>query len=349
MDRPYVSIIIPVLNTKPYLIKCLDSLLGQTIQNIEIICVDNGSTDGSLELLRRYEKNNQNIIVIEHPPIGRLGGARNAGIEIANGEFIGFVDSDDFVSESMFNELYSAACETTSELAICNVTIFFQKDNRSITAHPKQWLQRDSGFNILDRPKLLRNLTCWNKLYSSKLISRLNLRFPEGSFHEDQFFVTKAMISARKIVALPESHYFYRKQREGAISLYQDDTSLHIFTVMRTLSSSLKDLLVLNEYSDLLSELKCSRYLQLFHLTGRRFKYQFFTKMSGELRQMSFSKVPKLLTPSEMREISVINNTNFAFYRYFLAIRKIYGSLRKKGFRKNWTLWIKKINAGVFS
>ncbi len=162
--RPNVSVVIPVFNTAPYLKQCLDSLLSQTLNNIEIICVDNGSTDDSLNILKEYGDKHDNIVILVHPE-GRQAGARNAGMDVANGTYIGFVDSDDFVSADMFQRLYDAAQATNASVSVCNVTAFNDKGSYNSAMLPNEYFSVDGGFHIIEKPQLLRNTTACNKLY----------------------------------------------------------------------------------------------------------------------------------------------------------------------------------------
>ena len=117
---PKVSIIIPVFNAEKYLEKCLDSLVNQTLEDIEIICIDDGSTDNSLEILKTYEQKDKRIKVLQQTN-KKQGAARNYGIREAIGEYIGFVDSDDWAELDMFEKLYNKAISTDSDITMCKV------------------------------------------------------------------------------------------------------------------------------------------------------------------------------------------------------------------------------------
>ena len=121
---PKLSVVVPVYNVENYLSKCLDSILKQTLEDIEIICVNDGSTDGSANILQDYKKKDPRIIVLEQENQG-LGAARNTGIRTARGEYIGFVDSDDFIEPTMYEKLYEKACKFQLDIVLSLFLQFF--------------------------------------------------------------------------------------------------------------------------------------------------------------------------------------------------------------------------------
>ncbi|MDR2160688.1 MAG: glycosyltransferase, partial [Desulfovibrio sp.] len=148
-EYPKVSVIIPVYNTEPYLRRCLDSVCGQTLREIEIICVNDGSTDGSLEILREYAQKDSRVKVIELEENKGAGAARNAGIDAARGEYIGFVDSDDYVDLDFYETLYVKAQETQAEvvkgadweLITSDGIVIIENVNAEIRLHPTLFKQ----------------------------------------------------------------------------------------------------------------------------------------------------------------------------------------------------------------
>ena len=135
MKTPLVSVLIPVYNVEKYLSRCLDSLINQTLTDIEIICVNDGSTDDSLKILRQYQEKDNRIVIVDKKN-GGLPSARNAGLDRARGQYVGFVDSDDYVEPSMFETLYKTAKKKNSEVVICGAQIFPE------TPRATDWLYR---------------------------------------------------------------------------------------------------------------------------------------------------------------------------------------------------------------
>lgn len=327
MVLPLVSIIVPVLNTHLYVEQCLDSLLSQTLREIEVICVDNGSTDGSFDLLTKYARSYPNVLALQHPH-GRQGGARNAGIGLAKGEFIGFVDSDDFVSTSMFEKLYCAGIRRRADIVVCNFQVFFDKDDFGSLGLPLDLLSVEEAFSVGKRPKLLRNLTIWNKLYSRRLITNHSLSFPISVFHEDQFFAVAAYLSAKRIACIPEALYYYRKMRPGSVNEYRGPDCMHLFQVMEKTTRFVECSGVQTSTKALLVETKALKYMELFETSGRAFKREFFQRMKSELKGVEIGLPPRILSRPERRKFLVAQRCGYNTFRLFLMLRRIYAYLR---------------------
>lgn len=328
MTPPLVSVIIPVLNTRPYVQQCLDSLTAQTLRPIEIICVDNGSTDGSYEYLVDYAKAHSNMIVMKHIE-GRQGGARNAGIEIARGHYIGFVDSDDFVSPDMFRKMYEVAEADTAQVVVCNTQYYHIESGYGRNSLPESVLDNDSPAPIQQRPKLLRNLTICNKLFSRELIERHGIRFPQGYYHEDQFFVIAAMMSASRISTIPKPLYFYRKGRTGSVSEYRGPDCLHIFSIMDKVVSFVDHHQKCSLLNEIIREVKVMKLLQIYQLAGPAHRRSYFTEMKKQLKAADLGNSYLLLSHSERREYQLVCHSGYLIFNLYLALRVKYGELRK--------------------
>ncbi len=324
MNQTIVSVIMPVLNTKPYLRQCLDSLFSQTLHEMEIICVDNGSTDGSYELLQEFALTHPNMTLLQHTE-GRQGGARNAGIERATGEYIGFVDSDDIVAPTMFQSMYDTAKAENADMAICNIELFYE-DNQSPRLHlPADLLAGGEVISIQQRPRLLRNLTICNKIFRRDFIYNHHIRFPVGIFHEDQFFVITAFLSSERIVTESEALYFYRRGRPGSVNEYRGSDSMHIFHVMQTVSDFIETKGMDKSVKMLVDEVKTQRYLSLYSTTNNTSRREYFERMRKEFQHLDISTKPQMLTPSELREFEIVRRHGYTAYNLFLEVRDIYG------------------------
>lgn len=212
--KPLISIIVPVYNVKQYLDECVQSIINQTYKNLEIILVDDGSTDGCSKLCDDWVAKDSRIRVI-HKQNGGLSDARNAGMQIASGELIGFVDSDDYISNDMYELLYANMCQNNSDISACGVEMFYEDGSPSKSLTPK-------GETVLDTVEAVRKLInesvikqpVWYKLYKRKLIE--DILFPVGKCHEDVFWSYKAIGNAKIISIFDKPCYFYR-QRSGSI------------------------------------------------------------------------------------------------------------------------------------
>ncbi len=199
IEIPLISLIVPVFNVEKYLKRCLDSLISQSYKNIEIILIDDGSTDESGKICDRYAKEHSNIIKVLHQENQGLSMARNAGLDIAIGEYIGFVDSDDYVEPKMFERLYNNLLESNADISVCS----FFEDNVDETnilrveLNDKIITNFDAVKNIADQYTGYAFVVMWNKLFKKKLFDKI--RFPIGKIHEDQFIIHKLYYLSNKI------------------------------------------------------------------------------------------------------------------------------------------------------
>ncbi len=215
MKQPLVSVIIPVYNTKRYLKTCVESVLNQTYKELEIVLVDDGSTDGSDKMCNEYQKKDDRIIVI-HKPNGGLSSARNRGLDICTGEYVTFVDSDDYIDSDFIEYTVELAKKHNAKLAVC------AHNEKNEHGKPKNFGkgQEEACFKTdecLERMLLEKGFmvsTC-SKLYQTKLFK--DVRFPVGKLHEDVGVTYKLILKCPKIAYGPEPKYTYF-QRKGSIT-----------------------------------------------------------------------------------------------------------------------------------
>lgn len=202
-----VSVIIPVYNTEALLPRCLESVVAQTLSDIEIICVDDGSTDGSLRLLNEWAARDSRIRVI-HQSNGRQGKARNAGMAIAKGEYIGFIDSDDYIPVEYFERLYEAAKEVDADMAICGIVKQKPLGNKRVIGFERNEVFNTAAekFTVCSCPP---NFHPVNKLYRREMLDSIELRFAEGVQYEDVMFVTRALAESGRLVTVADVWYCY--------------------------------------------------------------------------------------------------------------------------------------------
>ena len=218
-----VSIIVPVYNVEKYLKRCLDSLVNQTLKDIEIICINDGSTDGSLTILNEYVRNDDRIVVINQENSG-VSVARNNGIDVAKGEYVGFVDSDDWVSEDYFEKLYNFAIQNNAEIAVGSIIRLHKFNRRKFLTFDKAIVTSDINlkFELCDMPE---KSYVWNKIYKSSKLKEIGLKFEEGIVFEDCIFTPQALFYFDKMVTVPDSYYFYWR-RSNSIVKQKDEKSL---------------------------------------------------------------------------------------------------------------------------
>lgn len=201
---PKVSVIIPVFNTEKYLRKCLNSVCNQTLQDIEIICINDCSTDGSLEILREYAGKDIRIKLIELFENGGAAKARNIGIDIAEGEYLGFVDSDDFVDLDFYEKLYKKAVETGADAVKGKLYLYDINTNK---VYLEAWIDINDS---VKKNKANFYFTFTTAIYKSSLIKEYNIRFLEGLIHfEDPYFTIMAAIHYNKLEVIDDAKYYY--------------------------------------------------------------------------------------------------------------------------------------------
>ena len=205
-----VSVIVPVYNTEKYLKKCIDSLLAQTLEDIEIILIDDCSTDKSSKILTTYQKKNSHKIKVINNKINQGPAiSRNIGLDIASGEYIGFVDSDDYVAKDFYEKLLTA-CETTgSQIARTNIKLVCGKIELTSLGR-KCFCDNHVIVNPKEHPRYLvtENPCCTNKLFKRTILG--NNRFPEHLKWEDYPFTIPLIVSANQIAIVPEKNYYYQ-------------------------------------------------------------------------------------------------------------------------------------------
>ena len=212
-----VSVIVPVYNVYEYLSKCLDSLVNQTLKDIEIIVVNDGTKDDSESIIKKYLKKYKNIIYIKKENGGQ-GSARNEGIKHATGEYIGYVDSDDYIELSMYEKLYNKAIEENADIVICgsyNIT----GDKKEIEIDKKIFNDNKDAF--LGRPAV------WNKIYKKELITD-DIKFRSKVWYEDLDFSIKVLSKAKKISFVDEPLYNYIVRQGSTMNNSNIDRNLEI-------------------------------------------------------------------------------------------------------------------------
>lgn len=206
---PLITIVIPVYNVENYVEKCINSVCNQLYDNLDIILVDDGSTDSSGRICDRMAEQDSRIRVL-HTENKGLSAARNAGIDIARGSLIGFVDSDDWVEPDMYSFLYQLMAEHNADITVCSH--YVDKNGKQKCKMQRNELvvcNRDEAMELLMIDKLLHNYA-WDKLYKKELFD--GLRYPEGIIYEDIAFTFKVMYRVQKVVihAQPKYHYTVR-------------------------------------------------------------------------------------------------------------------------------------------
>ena len=220
---PKVSVIVPVYNVEKFLPRCLDSIINQTLKDIEIICVNDGSPDNCLSILEDYAKKDSRIKIINQENSGPSV-SRNKGILVAQGEYIGFVDSDDWLDLDFYEKLYAAAKESDADIAACGIKVYrkYSRVNYMLK------YTKEHCVNDLERKLYLCDVpeTCnvWNKIYRTTFIKNNNIEFEVGiNFGEDVSFTVEALYYSGNLVIVPATLYNYERRNVNSIVKTKSD------------------------------------------------------------------------------------------------------------------------------
>lgn len=210
-----VSIIVPVYNVEKYLRKCIDSLINQTLNDIEIICINDGSTDKSLKILKEYKNKDSRIILLNQENLGQSV-ARNRGIEIAKGEYLGFVDPDDWIDLDYYEKLYNAASTNDTDIAVGGIIRVTGIKKKKFLNFEKETLTDNTKlkFELCDVPE---KSYIWNKIYKTQKLKEINLKFEEGRIFEDCIFTPQALFFLGKMVTVPNTYYYYLRRGNSTV------------------------------------------------------------------------------------------------------------------------------------
>ena len=224
---PKFSIIIPVYNVEEYLKECLESIINQSFKDFEVICVNDGSTDNSLEILQKYAENDERFKVLNQENQGQ-GVARNNALNIANGEYILFVDPDDFIELNMLEVLNERLDVQNVDVAFFDYQIFGENTKTKIVRFMDE-MKKIFNLNINDNlvfnwQELVKDnfrytaMMVWNKVYSNKFLKENHIQFAPNKHAEDHIFSISATLLANKISCIKKTLYYYRKRSDSSVN-----------------------------------------------------------------------------------------------------------------------------------
>jgi glycosyltransferase involved in cell wall biosynthesis len=222
-QNPLISTIIPTFNSSPYIARCLDSILNQSIKDIEILAIDDQSTDNTVEILLSYREQFSNIKVVKLEKKVLSGGARNVGLKIAKGKYISFVDSDDWIDTNYYYHLLHSIENCNADISICGVKREYENSKNSTVRYRYDVSNVVSGWyalsllsRVIDQDVAISAIVC-NKLYKSDFIKKHNLIFFENCVNEDDIFVFHSFFKAKNVSITDKTNY-HLYQRKNSIS-----------------------------------------------------------------------------------------------------------------------------------
>lgn len=312
MELIKVSIIVPVYNTEKYLPECLESILAQTLNDIEVICIDNGSTDTSGKILEEYAQKDRRIHVIHSEKVS-IGTARNLGYEEARGKYIGFVDSDDFIDISMYQNLYERAEQLCADIVMTNINLFYNGSGDTVIYRDVQkfaQLQQKGGFAPKEFPWIVRCVGIWDKLYRHDFLEKFQIRNPENIIYEDHLFSFQALTSATKIAVVNKPLYFYRKELKQSITGQEIKNDIYKMDFLKISDRIFHHLTDHNIYSIYRDEFICYEFENAMWHQSNIVQYHIFHKY--------FQTYRLLIAPSELKRAHQILKGRVRIYSYIL-------------------------------
>ena len=233
-----VSIIVPVYNCAQFLNRCMDSLVNQTLKDIEIICINDGSTDNSPEILQEYAAKDSRIKIINKEN-GGLSSARNRGLAAAQGEYLGFVDSDDWVDLDFFEKLYNAAKKYDTDIATGGIIRLHKYNQKYHLKFDKETVTSDFREKLVlcDLPD---KSYVWNKIYKREMFVKCNLKFEEGRYYEDIVFSPQSLYYLKTMVTVPDTYYYYWRHSKSIVRLKTKKTNDDKSWALKTAEDFLK-------------------------------------------------------------------------------------------------------------
>ena len=293
--------IIPAYNAEAFLPQCLDSVLAQTEKNIEIIVINDCSSDKTKDIINEYAKKNSCIKPIHFEVNQGQSAARNAGLDAARGEYISFVDSDDFIAEDMLEKLCRKAEKTDADMVITNISLYFEDTGKTEIFRDKLYFTFLSGrvFAPCDYPPLISVIGVWDRIYKRSLIESNKLRFPLGLVYEDHLFCVQAYVLSKRITVVSEPLYFYRKNAGGSITDNEAKNDKYKFNYLEITRRIKKFLHEQGVYEQLQEEyLKYQFFYSAFHQQNIS-DYDTFQKFFREMKELT--------TESDFRVIEALD------------------------------------------
>lgn len=315
---PKVSVIIPVYNVEKYVERCLNSVVNQTLEDMEIIIVNDGSTDSSKQKILRFLEKYNNIKYFEKEN-GGLSSARNYGITHAVGEYIAFLDSDDYVELDTYEKMYSKAKQENADMVECDF----------IWEYPKK-SKKDIGIIYKNKNEMLEKarVVAWNKLIKKEIINELNLEFPFGLRYEDVEFFYKLVPYLNKVSFVKRCFVHYT-QRDNSIANTQNIKTKEIFIVLDNVINYYKEKNFYNEYKEELEYiytrfLLCSSLKRMCKIQDRaeRKKALMETWNNINTRFPNWKK-NKILKNKSLKNLYIKSNNKLMFNLYCVLLQII--------------------------
>ena len=289
-----VSVIIPTYNCEKFLDETLGSLTKQTFNDYEIIVVDNKSTDKTLEKVRYYQSKDSRISIIELDANYKQGIARNIGVEKANGEYIMFVDGDDKVAPEFVEKMYDKITKDGADMTMCRWAPFDHFTGKINYKHgyanfhrlPEQFRQQPFTWRDIKEEVFSQSNVPWDKIYKKSFLIDKDVKFPGGTFFEDNVFSFDAFFKAEKITVLDECLIFYRVNRKQAVTARGDQTFFDYLNIFEAIKQNLIKINLYDEMKYALLNYKIHSVFWWWKRIDFKYKRKFFDMIKEDFMKM---------------------------------------------------------------
>ena len=292
--NPKVSVIIPVYNVEKYIRQTLDSVVNQTFKEIEIIIVDNKSTDKTLEIINEYAKNDSRFTIYKNSKNLKQGLARNFGVQMARGQYIFFIDGDDYMELNAIEKLYKRITESNADITICTWNQFDDLTGKIDKGHVYAKLKQiptefdDKTFNWRDIKYSVfwQTSVPWDKMYRRDFLLGKDVKFPGEIFFEDNVFVYDALFKADKISILREDLIFYRCNRKNAVTNSRNHIFFDYLKIFNLIGDNLKKIGLFDEMKYFYWDYKVITLYWWFMKIRLPYKRKFFNMMKYDFKNI---------------------------------------------------------------
>ena len=296
-----ISVIIPIYNTEKYIKECLNSIINQTLKEIEIICINDGSTDNSLKILEQYAQKDKRIIILNQENSGSAI-ARNKAINIAKGEYLSFIDSDDYVDLSYLEKLYNATNNSINEVvATVNVVLVDEFYNKT---YKNTYTQKSKLLDLIERANMFikTSISC-NKIYKTSFIKENNIHFPElNSVGQDLYFTLFSLLLAKQVNTINNTTYYYRQISSAQTKLTKYQRHFHIIDFYKLIENRLSETKI-NYFKKIywqycINQRKKYDLTMFYNSMHKDYKKDFKSKIKSEFPRIEIKKEAKNLIVS---------------------------------------------------
>lgn len=286
-DKPVISVLVPCYNVEKYLHQCIDSIIGQTYTDLEIICLNDGSTDSTLDILKEYQIRDKRIVVVDKPNSG-YGATMNIGLRMAKGKYIGIVESDDYIEPEMYEILCKEAEKENLDITKCSYIERNEVTHKDKTETFSFVKDKGKVFRPVDIPSsLMIKPSIWTGLYNREFLQKNGIYFLEtpGASYQDTSFFFKTFVMAQRVRFIPAILHNYRINTSSSVSspnkvfcVCDEDAEIRRYVKNKGLYEGLKEIMAFRAFGSYKWNYK--------RLSSRNLKWSFLKQWSKETRQL---------------------------------------------------------------